>query len=127
MPMPVSASAKIFTEQVEILRDPARLCRPRHHRRRGSTIVTKQRPMKKASTTWIRRFGHRPHKRVVLDVNQVITRPWQFRAGGSVQDAGVAGRDLHKDDRDGGSLQRSGPARHRELYATTSTPICTFA
>ena len=41
-------------------------------------------------------------KRVVLDVNQVISPTLAIRAGGLFQDASVAGRNYSKDDRDGG-------------------------
>ena len=47
-------------------------------------------------------FGTDHTKRVVLDVNQVISPTLAVRAGGLFQDAGVAGRDYIKDDRDGG-------------------------
>ena len=47
-------------------------------------------------------FGTDHTKRVVLDVNQVISPTLAIRAGGLFQDAGVAGRDYIKDDRDGG-------------------------
>ncbi len=40
-------------------------------------------------------------KRVVLDVNQVISPTLAIRAGGLVQDAGVAGRSYTTDDRSG--------------------------
>ena len=38
----------------------------------------------------------------MLDVNQVISPTLAVRAGGLFQDAGIAGRDYLKDDRDGG-------------------------
>jgi len=47
-------------------------------------------------------FGTDHTKRVVLDVNQVISPTLAIRAGGLFQDAGVAGRNYIKDDRDGG-------------------------
>jgi catecholate siderophore receptor len=49
-------------------------------------------------------FGSDHTKRVVLDVNQVISPTLAVRAGGLFQDAGVAGRDYIKDDRDGGFI-----------------------
>ena len=49
-------------------------------------------------------FGTDQTKRVVLDVNQVISPTLAVRAGGLFQDAGVAGRDYIKDDRDGGFI-----------------------
>ena len=47
-------------------------------------------------------FGTDHTKRVVLDVNQVISPTLAVRAGGLFQDAGIAGRNYIKDDRDGG-------------------------
>jgi catecholate siderophore receptor len=49
-------------------------------------------------------FGTDRTKRVTLDVNQVISPTFAVRAGGLFQDAGVAGRDYVKDDRDGGFI-----------------------
>src|SRR5258705_10782203 len=53
-------------------------------------------------TTLFRSFATDHTKRVVLDVNQVISPTLAVRAGGLFQDAGVAGRDYIKDDRDRG-------------------------
>jgi catecholate siderophore receptor len=47
-------------------------------------------------------FGTDHTKRVVLDVNQVISPTLAIRAGGLFQDGAVAGRNYSKDDRDGG-------------------------
>ena len=47
-------------------------------------------------------FGTDHTKRVMLDVNQVISPTLAIRAGGLFQDAGVAGRDYITDDRGGG-------------------------
>ena len=41
-------------------------------------------------------------KRIVLDVNQVISPTLAIRAGGMFQDAGVEGRNDTTDDRNGG-------------------------
>ena len=47
-------------------------------------------------------FGTDSTKRVMLDVNQVISPTLAVRAGGLFQDANVAGRNYTTDDRDGG-------------------------
>jgi catecholate siderophore receptor len=54
----------------------------------------------------------------VLDVNQVISPTLAVRAGGLFQDAGVAGRDFIKDDRDGGFIAgKWTPTDTIKLYA----------
>ena len=111
-------------------RNPARagllVRRPRHHRRRDQhrdQAGDDRRSFYNMDTT----FGTDHTKRVVLDVNQVISPTLAVRAGGLFQDAGVAGRDYIKDDRDGGFITGEvDPARHREAVARpTSTPTCT--
>ena len=46
-------------------------------------------------------FGTDATKRIMLDVNQVISPTFAVRAGGMFQDANVAGRNYITDDRDG--------------------------
>ena len=69
-------------------------------------------------------FGTDHTKRVVLDVNQVISPTLAIRAGGLFQDAGVAGRDYIKDDREGGFVATKWtPPDTIKLTRTTFTPI----
>src|SRR3954471_8842664 len=97
----VSVRENFFTEQVEILRGPASSFAGRGTAGGAINIVTKQATTEKSFYNMDTTFGTDRTKRVVLDVNQVINPTWSVRAGGLFQDAGVAGRDYVKDNRDG--------------------------
>jgi catecholate siderophore receptor len=98
----VSVRENFFTEQVEILRGPGSSFAGRGTTGGAINIVTKQATTDKSFYNMDTTFGTDRTKRVVLDVNQVISPTLAVRAGGLFQDAGVAGRDFIKDDRDGG-------------------------
>ncbi len=98
----VSVRENFFTEQVEILRGPGSSFAGRGTTGGAINIVTKQASTEKSFYNMDTTFGTDATKRVVLDVNQVISPTLAVRAGGLFQDAGVAGRDYIKDDRDGG-------------------------
>src|SRR5712671_5635628 len=98
----VSVRENFFTEQVEILRGPGSSFAGRGTTGGAINIVTKQETTEKSFYNMDTTFGTDRTKRVVLDVNQVISPTLAVRAGGLFQDAGVAGRDFIKDDRDGG-------------------------
>ncbi|WMT78346.1 TonB-dependent receptor domain-containing protein [Bradyrhizobium sp. Ash2021] len=98
----VSVRENFFTEQVEILRGPGSSFAGRGTTGGAINIVTKQASTEKSFYNMDTTFGTDHTKRVVLDVNQVISPTLAIRAGGVFQDAGVAGRDYVKDDRDGG-------------------------
>jgi catecholate siderophore receptor len=98
----VSVRENFFTEQVEILRGPGSSFAGRGTTGGAINIVTKQASTEKSFYNMDTTFGTDRTKRVVLDVNQVISPTLAVRAGGLFQDAGVAGRDYIKDDRDGG-------------------------
>jgi catecholate siderophore receptor len=98
----VSVRENFFTEQVEILRGPGSSFAGRGTTGGAINIVTKQATTEKSFYNMDTTFGTDRTKRVVLDVNQVISPTLAVRAGGLFQDAGVAGRDFTKDDRDGG-------------------------
>src|SRR5262249_44139526 len=74
-------------------------------------IVTKQATNAGSFYNMDTTFGTDHTKRVVLDVNQVISPTLAVRAGGLFQDANVAGRDAVVDNRNGG------------FVATTWTPV----
>src|SRR3954447_26746632 len=97
----VSVRENFFTEQVEILRGPGSSFAGRGTTGGAINIVTKQATTEKSFYNMDTTFGSDRTKRVVLDVNQVINPTWSVRAGGLFQDAGVAGRDYVKDNRDG--------------------------
>ncbi|MEK9279899.1 MULTISPECIES: TonB-dependent receptor [unclassified Bradyrhizobium] len=97
----VSVRENFFTEQVEILRGPASSFAGRGTAGGAINIVTKQATTAGNFYNMDTTFGTDMTKRVVLDVNQVINPTWAVRAGGLFQDAGVAGRDYVKDNRDG--------------------------
>ncbi|MBR0874782.1 TonB-dependent receptor [Bradyrhizobium tropiciagri] len=97
----VSVRENFFTEQVEILRGPASSFAGRGTAGGAINIVTKQATTEKSFYNMDTTFGTDRTKRVVLDVNQVISPTLAFRAGGLFQDAGVAGRDYVQDNRDG--------------------------
>jgi catecholate siderophore receptor len=100
----VSVRENFFTEQVEILRGPGSSFAGRGTTGGAINIVTKQATTEKSFYNMDTTFGTDRTKRVVLDVNQVISPTLAVRAGGLFQDAGVAGRDFIKDDRDGGFI-----------------------
>lgn len=109
----VSVRENFFTEQVEILRGPGSTFSGRGVAGGAINIVTKQATTAGNFYNMDTTFGTDRTKRVVLDVNQVINPTWAVRAGGLFQDAGVAGRDYVKDNRDGA------------FVATTWTPTDT--
>ena len=98
----VSVRENFFTEQVEILRGPGSSFAGRGTTGGAINIVTKQATTEKSFYNMDTTFATDHTKRVVLDVNQVISPTLAVRAGGLFQDAGVAGRNYIKDDRDGG-------------------------
>src|ERR1700716_1181784 len=98
----VSVRENFFTEQVEILRGPGSSFAGRGTTGGAINIVTKQANTENSFYNMDTTFGTDHTKRVVLDVNQVISPTLAVRAGGLFQDAGVAGRNYIKDDRDGG-------------------------
>ena len=98
----VSVRENFFTEQVEILRGPGSSFAGRGTTGGAINIVTKQATTEKSFYNMDTTFGTDRTKRVTLDVNQVISPTLAVRAGGLFQDAGVAGRDYIKDDRNGG-------------------------
>lgn len=98
----VSVRENFFTEQVEILRGPGSSFAGRGTTGGAINIVSKQATPEKSFYNMDTTFGTDRTKRVVLDVNQVISPTLAVRAGGLFQDAGVAGRDYVKDDRNGG-------------------------
>jgi len=98
----VSVRENFFTEQIEILRGPGSSFAGRGVTGGAINIVTKQATTAGNFYNMDTTFGTDMTKRIVLDVNQVINPTLALRAGGMFQDAGVAGRDRIKDDRDGG-------------------------
>ncbi len=97
----VSVRENFFTEQVEILRGPGSSFAGRGTTGGAINIVTKQATTEKSFYNMDTMFATDHTKRVVLDVNQVISPTLAVRAGGLFQDAMVAGRNYIKDDRDG--------------------------
>ena len=115
----VSVRENFFTEQIEILRGPGSSFAGRGITGGAINIVTKQATTQKSFYNMDTTFGTDQTKRVVLDVNQVISPTLAVRAGGLFQDAGVAGRDYIKDDRDGGFITAKWtPLDTVKLYAT---------
>ena len=98
----VSVRENFFTEQIEIFRGPGSSFAGRGVTGGAINIVTKQATAEKSFYNMDTTFATDHTKRVVLDVNQVISPTLAIRAGGLFQDAGVAGRNYLKDDRDGG-------------------------
>src|SRR5262245_41590477 len=98
----VSVRENFFTEQVEILRGPGSSFAGRGTTGGAINIVTKQATTENSFYNMDTTFGTDKTKRVVLDVNQVISPTLAVRAGGLFQNAGVAGRDFVSDDRGGG-------------------------
>src|SRR5260221_12423397 len=97
----VSVRENFFTEQVEILRGPGSSFAGRGATGGAINIVTKQATTEKSFYNMDTTFGTDRTKRVVLDVNQVISPTLAVRAGGLFQDANVAGRDYVTDNPDG--------------------------
>src|SRR3954447_8079923 len=97
----VSVRENFFTEQVEIYRGPGSSFAGRGTAGGAINIVTKAATTEKSFYNMDTTFATDHTKRVVLDVNQVISPTLAIRAGGLFQDASVAGRSYVKDDRDG--------------------------
>ena len=98
----VSVRENFFTEQIEILRGPGSSFAGRGTTGGAINIVTKQATTEQSFYNMDTTFGTDTTKRVVLDVNQVISPTLAIRAGGLFQDAGVEGRNYTTDDRGGG-------------------------
>ena len=98
----VSVRENFFTEQVEIMRGPGSSFAGRGTTGGAINIVSKQATAENSFYNMDTTLGTDSTKRVTLDVNQVISPMLAVRAGGLFQDAGVAGRDYVKDDRNGG-------------------------
>src|SRR5262249_46622154 len=98
----VSVRENFLNQQVEILRGPGSCFTGRRTAGGAINIVTKQATTESSFYNMDTTFGTDKTKRVVLDVNQVISPTLAVRAGGLFQDAGVAGRDFVSDDRGGG-------------------------
>ena len=97
----VSVRENFFTEQVEILRGPASSFAGRGTTGGAINIVTKEAQPEKSFYNMDTTFGTDATKRIVLDVNQIVTPTFSVRAGGMFQDADVAGRNYVTDDRSG--------------------------
>ena len=97
----VSVRENFFTEQVEILRGPGSSFAGRGTTGGAINIVTKQANTEKSFYNADTQFGTDQTKRIVLDVNQVISPTFAIRAGGLFQDANVANRNYITDDRSG--------------------------
>ncbi|MDI1262552.1 MAG: TonB-dependent receptor [bacterium] len=100
----VSVRENFFTEQIEIFRGPGSSFAGRGVTGGAINIVSKQATTEKSFYNMDTTLATDHTKRVVLDVNQVISPTLAIRAGGLFQDAGVAGRNYLKDDRDGGFI-----------------------
>jgi catecholate siderophore receptor len=100
----VSVRENFFTEQVEILRGPGSSFAGRGTTGGAINIVTKEAQQEKSFYNMDTTFGTDHTKRIVLDVNQVVTPTFAVRAGGMFQDADVAGRNYVTDDRSGGFI-----------------------
>ncbi len=96
----VSVRENFFTDQVEILRGPASSYAGRGTAGGAINIVTKQAQDRDFKVIEAQ-FGTDATKRVTIDVNQVVSPDLSVRAGGLFQDAGVAGRNVTTDDRNG--------------------------
>src|SRR6202046_5528185 len=100
----VSVRENFFTEQIEILRGPASSFAGRGTTGGAINIVTKEATTDKSFYNMDTTFGTDSTKRIVPEVNQVVTPTFAVRAGGMFQEAGVAGRNYVTDDRSGGFL-----------------------
>jgi catecholate siderophore receptor len=98
----VSVRENFFTEQIEILRGPGSSFAGRGTTGGAINIVTKQATTAGNFYNMDTTFATDSTKRVVLDVNQVISPTLAIRAGGLFQDADVSERNYTTDDRDGG-------------------------
>src|SRR5436190_2894376 len=98
----VSVRENFFTEQVEIHRGPGSSFAGRGTAGGAINIVTKAATTENSFYNMDTTFATDHTKRVVLDVNQVISPTFAVRAGGLFQDGQIAGRNYSKDDRDGG-------------------------
>jgi catecholate siderophore receptor len=98
----VSVRENFFTEQIEILRGPGSSFAGRGTTGGAINIVTKQATTDRSFYNMDSTYASDSTKRVVLDVNQVISPTLAIRAGGLFQDAGVEGRNFVSDDRGGG-------------------------
>ena len=97
----VSIRENFFTEQVEILRGPASSFAGRGTAGGAINIVTKQASTERNFYNMDTTFATDQTKRVVLDVNQVISPTLAIRAGGLFQEANIAGRNYVTDNRNG--------------------------
>jgi len=97
----VSVRENFFTEQVEILRGPGSSFAGRGTTGGAINIVTKEAQQEKSFYNMDTTFGTDATKRIVLDVNQIVTPTFAVRAGGMFQDADVAGRNYVTDNRSG--------------------------
>jgi catecholate siderophore receptor len=100
----VSVRENFFTEQVEIFRGPASSFAGRGTTGGAINIVTKQATTEGSFYNMDTTFGTDQTKRIVLDVNQVISPTFAVRAGGLFQDADIAGRSYVTDNRGGGFI-----------------------
>jgi catecholate siderophore receptor len=100
----VSVRENFFTDQIEILRGPMSSFAGRGTTGGAINIVTKEAQTDKSFYNMDTTFGTDMTRRIVLDVNQVVSPTFAVRAGGMFQDAGVAGRNDVTDDRDGGFI-----------------------
>src|ERR1700721_876833 len=98
----VSVRENFFTEQIEILRGPGSSFAGRGTTGGAINIVTKQATTERSFYNMDDTFGTDGTKRVVLDVNQVISPTLAVRAGGLFPDAGGEGRGFPTEDRGGG-------------------------
>jgi catecholate siderophore receptor len=120
----VSVRENFFTEQVEILRGPGSTFAGRGTVGGAINIVTKQATTEKSFYNMDTTIGSAHTKRVVLDVNQVISPTVAVRVGGLYQDAGVGGRDYVTDDREG--FFATGKWTPSDAIKITGTYIHTF-
>ena len=100
----VSVRENFFTEQVEILRGPASSFAGRGTAGGAVNVVTKQASTFGDFYKTESQVGTDNRKRVVLDVNQVISPALAVRIGGLYQESDVAGRKYVTDDRNGAAI-----------------------
>jgi catecholate siderophore receptor len=120
----VSVRENFFTEQVEILRGPGSTFAGRGTVGGAINIVTKQATTDGSFYNMDTTLGSAHTKRVVLDVNQVISPTVAVRAGGLYQDAAMPGRDYATDDREG--FFATGKWAPTDAIKVTGTYIHTF-
>ena len=97
----VSIRENFFTEQVEILRGPASSFAGRGTTGGAINIVTKQASSERNFYNMDTTLATDQTKRIVLDVNQIISPTLAVRAGGLFQEANIAGRNYVTDNRNG--------------------------